>query len=66
MHILKSQHLHITKVFPFYDEEKSEILYEGGSDCRDYYKGTFGVHIYRKGNFEFTTDKDKTEYKQIR
>lgn len=66
LNVLKCQHNHIVTVFPFYDRTKSEVIAEAGSDCTEYYKGSFIVKIFRKGVFRFDTDKDSTQYKRIK
>lgn len=50
---------YISMVFPYYNREKSELIFIGGSLSNGHgFSGALIVHIYRKGNFRIDCEWD--------
>lgn len=57
MKIMSGQLADVRKHFGAVDSEKCEILFEGGSDGKTTFNGSFIVKITRKGVYRFDDGK---------
>ena len=61
MHILNNQHNIINSIFPDYNREKSYVLFEAGTNHKEYFNGVIHIKIYKKGRFRISMNKEGLE-----